>query len=309
MSDKSKIEWTDATWNPITGCSVVSKGCTNCYAMKLAGTRLKNHASRVGLTSETAAGPVWSGEVRFNNEWLDKPFRWKKPRRIFVCAHSDLFHEKVPDAWIDQIFAVMASSPQHQFQILTKRPKRMQQYLSQDRRIDWADACKGIGLDGASNFLLERDKVLPNVWVGVSVEDQKTADERIPFLLKTPAAIRWISAEPILGAIDLNQDYLEGFHFGELLHWVVAGGESQTGSRPTHPSWFRQLRDQCDRAGIPFLFKQWGDWKEPTEGIASTAKVATIGGGKLPEVAMVRVGKKTAGRLLDGKYHDAYPCL
>ena len=129
MSDNSKIEWTDATWNPITGCSVVSAGCTNCYAMRLAGTRLKNHPSRAGLTRETAHGPVWTGEVRLNREWLDQPLRWRRRRRIFVCAHGDLFHDQVPREWIDLVVAVIAMSPQHQFQVLTKRPDRMAEYF------------------------------------------------------------------------------------------------------------------------------------------------------------------------------------
>ena len=125
MAQDSKIEWTDATWNPITGCSVVSPGCTNCYAMGLAGTRLKNLPSRIGLTRESKAGPVWNGQVRLNAEWLDQPLRWKRPRKIFVCAHGDLFAEAVPDEWIDRVFAVMALAPQHTFQVLTKRSAPM----------------------------------------------------------------------------------------------------------------------------------------------------------------------------------------
>src|ERR1700722_12156807 len=125
MSDNSNIEWTDATWNPVTGCSIVSPGCTNCYAMKLAGTRLRNIPSRSGLTVMTKAGPVWNGEVRLNDEWLDQPFKWKRPRRIFVCAHGDLFAENVPFEWIDRVFAVMALNSRHTFQVLTKRPGRM----------------------------------------------------------------------------------------------------------------------------------------------------------------------------------------
>ncbi len=120
MSDKSHIEWTDATWNPITGCSVLSPGCTHCYAMKLAGTRLRNHPSRAGLTTDSKAGPVWTGEVRFNAQWLLQPLGWSKPRMIFVCAHGDLFHDDVPVEWIDKVFAVMALAPQHTFQVLTK---------------------------------------------------------------------------------------------------------------------------------------------------------------------------------------------
>ncbi len=128
MADKTHIEWTDATWNPITGCSVVSPGCTNCYAMKLAGTRLQHHPSRVGLTVGSKTGPVWNGKVRRNREWLAQPLEWKKPRMVFVCAHGDLFHEDVPDDWILDVFTVMAIASRHTFQILTKRADRMRDF-------------------------------------------------------------------------------------------------------------------------------------------------------------------------------------
>ena len=142
MAETSKIEWTDATWNPITGCSAVSAGCTNCYAAKLAGTRLRDHKSRADLTRESGGRHVWTGEVRFNEEWLRQPLRWTKPRRIFVNAHSDTFHENVPFGWVDKIFAVMALCPQHTFQVLTKRPERMAEYLSQGERFYRADIGK-----------------------------------------------------------------------------------------------------------------------------------------------------------------------
>ncbi len=167
MADGTHIEWTDATWNPVTGCSVVSPGCTNCYAMKLAGTRLQDHPSRAGLTKPSKAGPAWTGEVRFNDGWLDQPLRWKRSRRIFVCAHADLFHENVPDEWIDKVFAVMTMTPQHQFQVLTKRSARMRNYMV-------SRSCR-----------FPARGVRPNVWLGVSVEDQARADERIPDLLAT----------------------------------------------------------------------------------------------------------------------------
>ena len=217
MADGTKIEWTDATWNPITGCNVVSPGCTNCYAMKLAGRRLRHHPSRAGLTEASKSGPVWNGKVRLNADWLDQPLRWAKPRRVFVCAHGDLFHESVPDEWIDGVFAVMALAPQHQFQVLTKRPARMREYMAS---IDNND---GGRLHGFRHALVEgmAQKIhhertsedpslwlavhlpLSNIWLGVSVEDQERADERIPPLLETPAAVRFISAEPMLGPIDL----------------------------------------------------------------------------------------------------------
>ncbi|KPH59166.1 phage Gp37/Gp68 family protein [Novosphingobium sp. ST904] len=206
MADGSKIEWTEATWNPITGCSLASPGCTNCYAMKLAGTRMKNHASRKGLTIDTKAGPVWNGDVRLNEQWLDLPLRWKRPRMIFVCAHGDLFHESVPDEWIDRVFAVMALARQHTFQVLTKRSARMREYVNgMLRGRSLHDAMRKVTGSDKAQLIYTCDRALPNVWLGVSVEDQARADERIGDLLKTPAAKRWLSCEPLLGPIDLSR--------------------------------------------------------------------------------------------------------
>lgn len=215
MAETSAIEWTDATWNPITGCTLVSEGCRHCYAAQLAATRLKNHPSRQGLARLNAAGEAkFTGEVRFNEQWLADPLRWKRPRRIFVCAHGDLFHESVPDEWIDRVFAVMALAPQHTFQVLTKRTERMLRYFAHDGgfgRWGYIEArareiinrrfgriAPGLTLAhfGGSN--------LPNVWLGTSIEDQATADTRIPHLLDTPAALRFVSAEPLLGPVDLT---------------------------------------------------------------------------------------------------------
>lgn len=285
MADGTKIEWTDATWNPITGCAIVSPGCTNCYAMKLAGSRLKNHASRQGLTRDTKAGPAWTGEMRFNPQWLDQPLRWKKPRMIFVCAHGDLFAEGVPDEWIDQVFAIMSQSPQHTFQVLTKRPERMRSYLTRPRLEH--HLVNALLLLPSECPLPEPGRwphlPLPNVWLGVSTEDQKRADERIAILLETPGALHWISAEPLIGGMDprrvlidhpayhgvkahldalTGQIYdLGGTPIGEIanrLQWVVVGGEN--GPRPMHPHWAMDLRDFSAAAGVPFLFKQWGSW-------------------------------------------------
>ena len=203
MADKSKIEWTDATWNVITGCSVHSTGCRSCYAMRLAGTRLQHHPSRVGLTVDTKAGPVWTGEVRFNEEWLDQPLRWKKPRMIFVCAHSDLFHEEVPDAWIDSVFAVMALAQPHTFQVLTKRASRMRAYM-RGLTMERLEAALPFGYTLRYRGMWLTSLPLKNVWLGVSVEDQAAAQERIHHLCNTPAAVRWISAEPLLGPVNLN---------------------------------------------------------------------------------------------------------
>jgi protein gp37 len=228
MADGTKISWSEATWNIITGCSMVSPGCTNCYAMRLAGTRLQHHPSRAGLTHETDRGPVWTGEVRFNEEWLTQPLKWKKPRLIFVCAHADLFHEAVPDEWIDRIFAVMALAPQHTFQILTKRPERMRKYMlpttdipmlgrlplervhieaSQDDIEPWESLHRYGNL---YSLYLDRPWPLPNVWLGVTAENQAEADKRIPVLLDTPAALRWVSIEPMLGAVDLTAIDIDG---------------------------------------------------------------------------------------------------
>ena len=207
MADHTKIEWTrspdgtpGATWNPITGCSRISAGCEHCYAERLAGTRMKNHPSRQGLTRETQHGPVWTGEVRFNEEWLDQPLRWKRPRRIFVCAHSDLFHENVPDQWIDRVFAVAAVAPQHTFILLTKRADRMHEYMTgrhggfvesriADMLSDRWDRFMGFTtkLPDADWMKAANRRVrspggwpLPNVHAGVSVENQETVNERIP---------------------------------------------------------------------------------------------------------------------------------
>ncbi|WP_213287537.1 DUF5131 family protein [Bradyrhizobium sp. sGM-13] len=353
MSDNSTIEWTDATWNPITGCRVLTPGCTNCYAMKLAGTRLRNHRSRAGLTIETKAGPVWNGKVRFNEEWLMQPLGWRKPRMIFVCAHGDLFHEDVPDEWIDKVFAVMALTPQHTYQVLTKRAKRMREYMT----TRWAGhhGCRRAEMH-ASLLAREmsRDKhfwaewPLPNVWAGVSTERQQEANERIPDLLRTPAAVRFISAEPLLGPIDLEDIVTKGDGYedhrsalecdvaveddeefgGATVSWVIVGGESGDGARPMHPDWVRSLRDQCDRAGVPFFFKQWGawipfydrdrddpDWRNVPQvdnqmGLGATRFHNLAGGiGFHGErlVAMRNVGKKAAGRVLDRSEYSEMP--
>jgi protein gp37 len=307
-------------------------GCKHCYAMKLAGTRLQHHPSRSGLTIDTKAGPVWTGEVRFNEQWLTQPLCWSKPRRVFVCAHADLFHEAVPDEWIDRVFAVMAMAPQHTFQVLTKRPERMHKYMWSHGRIHsingkvWLmlGTRRGSKIDHGGNW--RATLPLPNVWIGVSVENQEAADERIPLLLDTPAAVRWISAEPLLGPVDLCRidhpnysltvDALRGIDGrgdggltrditpGPTLDWVVVGGESGHNARPTHPEWVRAIRDQCQVAGVPFLFKQWGEWSPFDRGTIDGALLAHPYSTDEP---MQRFGKKVAGRLLDGVQHDGYP--
>ena len=356
MADQTKIEWTDATWNIVTGCQIVSPGCTNCYAMRLAGTRLRNIPSRVGLTKDTKAGPVWTGDVRFNREWLDQPLRWKRSRMIFVAAHGDLFADGVTDEQLDQIFAVMALSPQHIFQMLTKRPERMRDYLLEmercfnddDREFSkrWGTAAtEATESPCAAGAIQDIEFPLSNVWLGVSIEDQTRADMRVPILLNTPAVIRWTSDEPLLSEIRYSGvsgdrkrkwNWLTGctgtmyqdgpdINYGPKIDWVVAGGESGANARPMHPDWARSLRDQCAAAGVPFLFKQWGNWQVASEGnghldhnmARNDAFWIDIDGtrhkpsstGLTKPYAMHRVTKSVAGRLLDGVEHNGFPPL
>ena len=248
MADKTRIEWAESTWNPITGCTIVSSGCKNCYAMGLAFRRLRNHPSRAGLTD---ANGRWTGEVRWNEQWLNQPLRWKRPRRIFVCAHSDLFHENVPDHWIDRVFGVMAASSQHSFQVLTKRPQRMLEYLLRDHvkhfvALAGAQECENA--DEVCDSISAGPWPLPNVWLGTSVEDQPTFDRRVKPLRECPAAVRWISVEPLLGPIN-------AVPLGNV-DWVVVGGESGPGHRPMDPDWARSIQAQCLASDVAFFMKQ-----------------------------------------------------
>lgn len=270
MADRSSIEWTDATWNPVRGCSIVSPGCTNCYAMRQAHRTSGPGGAYRGLTMVTKGGPVWTGRVRMVPDLYDAPLHWRRPRRVFVNSMSDLFHEKIDLEHIAGLFGIMAMAQQHTFQILTKRPERAIEFF------DWiANDADGqtMGcilhareLCGMRSWKYEPMDdgppwPLPNVWLGVSVEDQKRADERIPLLLQAPAAVRWISAEPLLGPVDLsmhlgmaaNHEDLRG-----LLNWVVVGGESGPGARSFDIAWARSLRDQCRAVGVPFFLKQLG---------------------------------------------------
>lgn len=252
MSDRTGIEWTDATWNPLRGCSSVSEGCRNCYAERVAA-----RFSGPGQPYERLAATA-----------LDHPLHWRKPRRICVNSMSDLFHQDVSDEWIDRVFAAMALAPQHQFQVLTKRPGRMLEYIArrddQGRvpALDYAVLIAVTGQYTTPAIDLRCGWPLPNVWLGTSVKDQPTADARIPHLLATPAAVRFVSAEPLLGPVDLTA-YMFGAHQTEetdwcarRLDWLIVGGESGPGARPMHPDWARSLRDQCAAASVPFFMKQ-----------------------------------------------------
>jgi len=236
MAQTSSIEWTESTWNPVTGCTKISAGCQNCYAERMA-RRLK--AMRVPAYRQGFSLAVHPGV-------LDAPRKWKKPRTIFVNSMSDLFHERVPLEFIQQVFAVMNECSQHIFQILTKRPHLAAEYA---QRLTWSE----------------------NIWMGTTVENALVAD-RVGFLRTIPAAIRFLSVEPLLGAIPRLP--VSG------LDWVVVGGESGPGARPMQADWVRQIRDRCGVYGVPFFFKQWGG-----------------------------ANKKKNGRLLDGRIWDEMPCV
>ena len=331
MADNTKIEWADATVNAINGCSVTSPGCTHCYAMKLAGTRMRNHPTRQGLTIESKAGPVWNGEVRLHKPALLQPLSWTKPRRIFWNAHGDTFHPNVPWEWTAKVMAAAFLSPQHIHMILTKRADRMKAWFETLATEGGAEDFSAIIEDLAESVGIECDYpewVLPldNVWLGVSVEDQPRADERIPDLLDTPAAVRFLSCEPLLGPVDLAKvvikpaehpergqppasiNALRGWMGGAdqdrtSLDWVIAGGESGPGARPMHPDWARSLRDQCAAGGVSFHFKQWGEWGhafhiDGCNGISA----ATTGTGHWPEPKRYRV----VGGLLDGETFESH---
>ncbi len=243
MAVNSSIEWTEATWNPTTGCDRISAGCDNCYALTLA-KRLK----AMGSTKYQVDGdPRTSGPgfgVAIHPDALNIPRRWREPRVVFVNSMSDLFHARVPLSYVRSVFSVMAETPRHTYQVLTKRAARLAKLAP---KLDWPD----------------------NVWMGVSVEDEDHT-QRISALRSVPAAVRFVSAEPLLGPLD-HLD-LSG------IHWLIAGGESGPGARPLETQWLRSLRRQCQNSGTAFFFKQWG--------------------GRTP---------KAGGRLLDGRTWDEMP--
>jgi protein gp37 len=376
MSENTKIEWTDVTWNPVTGCTRASAGCDNCYAVtmtkRLEAMGQEKYSGLVNLGKNH-----FNGVVKTHEDALTIPLKWKQPRKVFVNSMSDLFHKEIPFEFIDKVFAVMALTPQHTYQVLTKRPERMAEYLTRThesysrqvyntartniwtyvqeawdcgtfdrgaicpprtshRPFRWVhgadDRCTG-EVDGWP---------LPNVWLGTSVEDQKTADERIPHLLNCPAKVRFLSCEPLLGPVDLSDlikwcpehDFDGGFCVGpcryrRYIHWVICGGESGPNARPMHPAWARSLRDQCVRAEVPFFFKQFGEWlpghhytpellKADPDPAGSRFTCAEWCGHEWNigyrtawdtdhEDAMYRVGKKAAGRVLDGRTWDEFP--
>lgn len=267
MADKTPIEWTDATWSPVLGCSPESAGCAHCYATRTVWRMAHNPNARIagprqGLVEKTTAGVLrWTGEVRCLPDQLDVPLRWREPRRIFVCNQADLFHESVPDDFIEAVFGVMSLCGRHTFQILTKRAERMRRWVEGATlgRCQ-AEACKRSvdivtprrRLDRADGEVINGPWPLPNVWLGVSVEDRRSRNDRIRELERTPAAVRFLSCEPLLE--DLGDLALEGTG----IRWVIVGGESGPGARPCDVAWVRSLVEQCRAAGVPAFCKQLG---------------------------------------------------
>lgn len=298
MTDKTRIEWADSTWNPVTGCTEVSPGCHHCYAKTLAerfrGT--PGHYFEQGF------------DVVLRPQRLDQVLRWSRPRRIFVNSVSDLFHDLVPDWFIAQVFARMALAPHHTFQLLTKRHGRMRALLNS---LEFRRFVSEMTLIAANDHQLDPHAAdawpLSNVWVGVSIESQEWAKIRGNALAETPAAVRFWSCEPLLGPVDAGP-WLCG---QGALDWVIVGGESGRGARPMHPDWPRSLRDQCESAGVPFLFKQWGSWVETASGTTIVHRDGETTTSRIPlptgAVRMSQVAKKAAGRGLDGRTWDQYP--
>lgn len=328
---KTSIEWCcrpgtlPETWNLVTGCNKVSQGCKNCYAETM-------HKRLQFMYPKKYDHEFLSG-AHIHEELLTLPFTWKKPRTVFVNSMSDLFHANVPISFLHKVYAVMALCPQHTFIIVTKRPENMKAYFAGGKELlvkRWEDATYQIGLSDKDDDtdapacqvynLTNREWPLKNIWHLVSVEDQKTADERIPLLLQIPSAVRGLSCEPLLMPINLKEIRPGGTHFFNclsepvlhkgymplakgLVNWVIVGGESGHKAKPMHPDWVRSIREQCAAAGVPFFFKQWGEsiWTECDFRILSNPKIIQ------KDFAFKRVGKKAAGRQLDGKYYNEFP--
>jgi protein gp37 len=291
--NKTSIEWTDYTWNPVTGCNKISQGCKNCYA-------------------ETMATRFWGDrkftDVQCHHDRLIEPINMANKlqgKKVFVCDVSDLFHDSVPFEFITSVWAIMLMMPDTVFQILTKRPNRALEFFN------WLEVLthpiKGENLD------MRVMKEAKNIWIGTSVENQEQADIRIPLLLQIPAAVRFLSCEPLIGLVDLN-NYLPIMEpeTGNQINWIIAGGESGHGARPMHPDWVRSLRDQCQSANVPFFFKQWGEYISISQAYDSQIEIKNqksiqLDNGLFSDRSLVKVGKSKSGNLLDGKQHLAFP--
>lgn len=281
MGNSTGISWTDATWNPIIGCSKVSEGCKNCYAEQMASRFSFDELCRplyyAGVINPDTM--KWNGKVRQKIPKFN-PISVKKRKTIFVCSMGDLFHESVPDEWIYEVLRVIMNTPKHRYMILTKRPERMQAYF-------------------------EKRCAIKNLALGVSVENQETANERIPLLIQTTATKRFISVEPMLGTIELGlclncmPGGYENCHEHTKLDLVICGGETGKNARPVNPEWVVGLRDQCKNAGVPFHFKHWGEWWPSDQGqwLSEAEKHVNFDG---PDQNHYRIGKKAAGRMIEG---------
>lgn len=290
MGQKTAIEWTDSTWNPIRGCTRVSEGCRNCYAEGVAARFSKPGQAYEGLAEFKDHDPRWTGEIRLVWEHLEDPLRWRAPRKIFVNSMSDLFHEGISSDFLARIFEVMAKAPQHTYQILTKRAMRMLSTLAAVN-------------DPESRAMFEKQYLQSwppeNWWFGVSVEDQKTANERLPILAMCPARIRFVSYEPAIGPVNWEQAMpLQSQRVGT--DWIIAGGESGPEARPAKAEWIRAARQFCSDYQIPFFFKQWGEFLPAQQD----------GSGKQDlncSDEPIRIGKHRAGALLDGHEYKEFP--
>jgi protein gp37 len=276
----SKIEWTNETWNPVVGCSKVSPGCKNCYAEKMAFRQGHMGTPKYqGIADDFG----WTGNIFCDEPALEKPLHWKKPRMIFVCSMGDLFHKAVPFEFIDKVFAVMALCPQHTFQVLTKRAERMMEYLTKKHTGNWSGPVQtitrihreAVDIDNKLYYSPERSYQwpLPNVWLGVTAENQEQADKRIPLLLQTPAAVRFVSVEPMLGSMDFGfcPDVIAGICNYETadscdacgkgpaitqIDWVICGSESGPNARYCDIENIRSVVKQCKSANVPVFVKQ-----------------------------------------------------
>ncbi|CAO3428869.1 phage Gp37/Gp68 family protein [Azospirillum argentinense] len=326
MGENSKIEWTDATWTPVVGCDAVSPGCANCYAATMAA-RLEGmgQPKYAGLATRVGSKGKWTGKVTLSEADLLAPLKKRKPTKWFLTSMGDVFHDAVPFEFMDRLFAVMALCQQHTFQVLTKRPERAAAYLNNAARareasIDRAAMSIGrrVGMDeidlwDANPFGgCKPGLPVPNVLIGTTAEDQPRADERRPHMAVIAAAgwRTFVSYEPALSLVD--------WAGWEFLSWLISGGESGPGARPSHPDWHRAARDFCATHGIPYMMKQWGEWAPGRRnGVGDKPHAEWWGEDgwyftNLPNGCnqeMTRVGKKAAGRLLDGVLHDALPAV
>lgn len=331
MGDNTGIEWADATWNPIRArhaktkkvghhCEHVSEGCRFCYAERLNAWRGTGFLYKPSLIDD---GTI---ELFLDEAVLDLPRRWRRPRTIFPCSMTDLFGRFVPDEWIMRLWSVMAGAKHHRFIVLTKRAARMRALLDRIKPDGdgWSTLDGRRAMDGGHAFITSPAKwPLRNVILGVSAEDQATFDARVEELGRTPAAKRIVSLEPLLGPIDTGNAFDRAIEPYEPLDGAIVGGESGPGARPPHPEWVRAIRDQVKAAGGAFFFKQWGEWRQleyADYGRSSCARdrwaIVNLNGEvwhrppgltHLEQGNMIRVGKKAAGRTLDGRIWEELP--